>query len=127
MKLRVTVEGKTYDVGVEILDHDDAAPGDQAGDRGSPQPAAALAPPAPPAPPGDIMLPVPGTVLAVHVKAGDTLKAGDSVLDFQASPSVSGGTPIRGAVHTPVAGVVKEVLVKKDDKVGANQALIKIR
>src|SRR5581483_12208410 len=92
-KLRVTVDGQTFDVSVELPD--ESAPIAQS----APPPPPAVAPPvisapatpAPPSPapapttatpsgPGDVPSPLAGRVTAVVVQAGQQVKEGDHLL-----------------------------------------------
>ena len=82
-KYRVTVNGQTYDVGVEEM-----------GGSSAPAPApvaVASAPAAAPAPAaggasgaGTVKAPMPGTVLGVKVSAGQLVKRGDVLLILEA-------------------------------------------
>lgn len=118
MKMRITVEGKTYDVDVELLDggnHDAAVPSLKSA------PAAPVADPAPvshaPAPVAACdenlcVSPLPGTVLKVHVEAGQTVAVNEVLFVLDAMkmethvPSPRAGT-IK-AVHVAVGKAVKE-------------------
>lgn len=94
-KLRITVDGKAYEVGVEILDEGSAP--------ASPPPAstpvrsAAVSAPAAPAPspqpaaapangggPGVVVSPLAGKVVSIDVKQGDAVKTGDRVATIEA-------------------------------------------
>jgi len=101
-KLRVTVDGKAYDVLVEILDAGapaasapaPAAPAPVqsaplAAPVATPAPAAAPAPAAPKAAPvaagaNDIVSPLSGKVVSIDVKVGDTVAAGAKVAVVEA-------------------------------------------
>src|SRR5512138_3428591 len=98
-KLRVTVDGVTYDVAVEIPDDAAAglpaapppvlpaapviAPAVSAPVSAAPPPAPSAAP-AGPASPGDVPSPLTGRVTAVIVTAGQDVKEGDHLLTLEA-------------------------------------------
>ena len=88
-KYRVTVNGQTYDVGVEEMGGSSvpaAAPAASASAPAAPIPASAA--PAPSAGgasgAGTIKAPMPGTVLGVKVSAGQLVKRGDVLLILEA-------------------------------------------
>ena len=66
---------------------------------------------------GDVTAPMPGTVIRLKVKVGDTVKAGDTVLIIEAMK-------MENEVHTPVSGEVKEIYVKEGDSVNPDEALV---
>ena len=70
--------------------------------------------------PGDVKAPMPGTVIKVKGKVGDTVKAGDTVLIIEAMK-------MENEVHTPVAGEVTEIHVKEGDSVNPDEALVIVR
>lgn len=128
-KLRITVEGKTYEVEVEIL-----------GSRiASVAPAAALAPvasapvsapvaapaPAPkkaaPAPAGanDIVCPLAAVVVAVNVKEGQQVKAGDLLVTLEAMKM---NTP----VNSPADGTVSKICVSAGQSVNEGEVLLSL-
>lgn len=110
MKMLITVEGKSYNVEVQILD--------DAPTPGSSIPAAA-ATPAPPAASGggDIESPIAGNVLSVLVKPGDHVNANDTLLVLEAMKMESN-------VASPHTGTVSAVHVKAGDAVTANDILV---
>jgi len=133
-KLRVTVDGVTYDVTVEIPD--DAA----AGLPLAPQPALPAAPisappvvaPAPVAPaatksaapagpsgPGDVPSPLTGRVTAVIVTAGQDVKEGDHLLTLEAMK-------MNTFVFAPKTGKVAELKVAVGDAVEEHQILMRV-
>jgi pyruvate carboxylase subunit B len=69
---------------------------------------------------GDVTAPMPGTVIRLKVKVGDTVKAGDTVLIIEAMK-------MENEVHTPVSGEVKEIYVKEGDSVNPDEALVIVR
>ncbi|MGD9938282.1 MAG: biotin/lipoyl-containing protein [Clostridia bacterium] len=89
-KYRVTVNGQTYDVGVEELGSSNVSaptPAAVASATAAPAPAAVSAP-APAAGgasgAGTVKAPMPGTVLGVKVSAGQLVKRGDVLLILEA-------------------------------------------
>ena len=77
-KYRVTVNGVPYEVELEELTGAAPAP--------APAPAATPAPPPPPAPADgeQVSSPMPGTILAVNVAVGDTVKRGQVLMILEA-------------------------------------------
>jgi len=133
-KLRVTVDGVTYDVTVEIPD--DAA----AGLPLAPQPVlpaasisappvvapAPVAPaatnsaaPAGPSGPGDVPSPLTGRVTAVIVTAGQDVKEGDHLLTLEAMK-------MNTFVFAPKTGKVAELKVAVGDAVEEHQILMRV-
>lgn len=68
---------------------------------------------------GDVTSSMPGTVVDIMVKAGDSVKAGDPVLVIEAMK-------MENEVPAPVAGRVKSVNVTKGDSVNPDEALVEI-
>lgn len=130
MRLRITVEGTTYDVDVEVLDDGRvgppasvaSAPAPAVGGGSSPPPRAASPPPMKAAPAGpagakDVQSPIAGNVLSVSVKAGDAVQVNDTLLVLEAMKMESN-------VASPVAGTVKALNVQAGDSVQAGQVLV---
>ena len=111
-KLRITVEGKTYEVEVEIL-----------GSRiASVAPAAAPAPKkAAPAPAGanDVACPLAAVVVAVNVKEGQKVKAGDLLVTLEAMKM---NTP----VNSPADGTVAKICVSAGQSVNEGEVLLSL-
>jgi len=132
--LRITLEGKTYDVGVELLD-DTVSAMPQAGHA----PAAPLQPgpsPAVTAPPLTASVPVTPPVTAaegcrvvVSPMAGNVFKClvkhGDVVAHHQVL-IVLDAMKMETPIVSPLAGTVRTVLVKEGDAVADGQALLQI-
>ncbi len=126
-KLRVTVDGKAYDVLVEILDDGgDPAPARPAAHPAhvesahvSAPPAAAGRPAGAAAAPGDVPSPLAGKVVSIDVQPGQKVEAGAQLLTLEAMK-------MNTYVFAPGAGTVKEILVAPGDAVEEGQALVKM-
>lgn len=130
--LRITVDGKAYDVLVEDLTEETGgtlypAPGTMAA-AAAPRAAATVAAPpvaAPAAPAaggggdGDKLAPLGGVVVEVCVKVGDAVKAGDKVATIEAMK-------MKTAVSAHRDGTVTAIPVKVGDAVEAGQSLMTI-
>lgn len=57
-----------------------------------------------------VKAPLPGTIMSINVKVGDTVAAGDTVCVLEAMK-------MENAIHTPKGGVVKQILVNIGDAV----------
>lgn len=128
--LRITLEGKTYEVGVEVLD-DSASTSTQASHSPAAPPSPVTAPSsleAIPAPPTIavtegcriVVSPMAGHVFKCLVKPGDVV-AHNQVLIVMDAMKME--TP----VVAPMAGIVRTVLVNEGDAVDDGQALLQIK
>jgi biotin carboxyl carrier protein len=123
--LRITVEGKVYEVVVEDVTEDAGSTFYQVPATGAP----AAAPPAPaPAPAaeapaaagaGDKVAPLGGVIVEISVKEGDKVKAGDKVAVIEAMK-------MKTVVATDHDGTVRNIRVKAGDAVDAGQVLMTI-
>jgi glutaconyl-CoA/methylmalonyl-CoA decarboxylase subunit gamma len=133
-RLRVTVDGNTYDVTVEMADELPGraptlpAPTAAQPPPLAPPPIAALAPTAPPpapAPaagptgPGDVPSPLAGRVTAVVVTAGQSVTEGDHLLTLEAMK-------MNTFVFAPKSGKIIEIKTAVGDAVEENQVLMRI-
>ena len=123
--LRITLEGKTYDVAVEILGENAStpapvayAPAQAASAPAAPPPAAAPAAPAP-AGAGSVLSPMAGQVMKIKVAVGATVSQNQEVIVLEAMKME---TPI----YAPTAGTVKAINVKEGEAVAEGQALLTI-
>jgi glutaconyl-CoA/methylmalonyl-CoA decarboxylase subunit gamma len=137
-RLRVTVDGNTYDVTVEMAEdlsgQATSAPIAAAASPPGPAPVAPPAPgptppPPPPTPPsptaagpaaaGDVPSPLAGRVTAVVVTPGQTVKEGDHLLTLEAMK-------MNTFVFAPKSGKVAEIKTAVGDAVEENQVLMRI-
>jgi glutaconyl-CoA/methylmalonyl-CoA decarboxylase subunit gamma len=119
-KLRVTVDGKPYEVTVEIPDE----PGVPA-----PIPPPSVSAPAPPPPPalvaqtsvgpGEVRSPLAGRIIAINVQPGQAVKEGDHLLTVEAMK-------MNTSVTAPKAGKVGEILTTVGAAVDEGQILARI-
>lgn len=128
MKYKVTLNGKTYEVEVEhgkavLLDEYEAlAPAAPA--AAAPVAAAPAAAPAPAAPvdlaSGEtVNAPMPGNILRVDVKQGDTVKAGQILVILEAMK-------MENEIVSPKDGTVAQVVTSKGAVVDTGAPLIVI-
>ena len=132
-KFRVSFEGKTYEVKAEGLGIDFGA---LAGASQSVQSAPVVSAPAPapspqvsaPAPvegpsvsagEGLVTAPMPGKVLRVLVKEGESVKTGQGLLVLEAMK-------MENEIPAPRDGVVRKIYVKEGDTVNTGDPLIEI-
>ena len=110
MKLRITVQGVSYDVGVEVLDDD--APLNAA--------STAAASTTPAGHGAEVTSPIAGTVFDIRVKPGDHVKVNDTLVVIEAMKMESN-------IASTHDGVIKEICVKVGDSVTHDQVLVKFR
>jgi glutaconyl-CoA/methylmalonyl-CoA decarboxylase subunit gamma len=127
-RLKVTVEGKSYEVEVEVLDEGVAEAAPRRGSPGASSrvatPVAAAKPkvaPAAPAPGGGktVQSPLGAVVVSIDVNVGDAVTEGQQVVTLEAMK-------MNTIVTAPAAGTVKTILVKPGDGVEEAQALIEL-
>jgi biotin carboxyl carrier protein len=124
-KIRVTVDGKPYDVTVEIPDEIQPAPpppsvpASVATPPASPPSPSSAPEPAAPAGAGDVPSPLSGHVISVAVTVGQTVKRGDPLLTVEAMK-------MNTFVLAPVDGKVAAINVNTGDVVSDGQILIRI-
>ena len=119
--LIVTVNGVAYNVTVEEGTGAAVASAPVAA-APTAAPAPAAAPAAPAAPAGaagsvTVTAPMPGNILDVKVKAGDSVKAGDTLLILEAMK-------MENEISAPQDGTIASVNVRKGDVVNSGDLLI---
>ena len=115
---RITVNGKTYEVTVEETGASaPAAPAPVA--AVPPAPAKTQAAPAAPAGAEKVAAPMPGTVLAVKVAVGPSVKRGETVVLLEAMK-------MENEIPAPRDGVVASIAVNKGSSVQAGDLLISL-
>lgn len=113
--LRITVNGNIYDVQVEEVSGEGSfAPAP------APVPVQTAKAPAPSAAGETVDAPMPGTVLDVKVKAGDSVKKGDCIVVVEAMK-------METEIFAPKDCTVASVFVKKGDSVESGQKLVEIK
>ena len=119
-KYKITINGKEYEMDVELMDG--SAPVSKAPAKVS-KPASAPAAASKPAPSaasaGATVSPMPGTILKVNVKEGDQVKAGDSVVILEAMK-------MENDITAPKDGVVKKLFVSEKQAVAKGEALFEV-
>lgn len=131
MKYKVTLNGKTYEVEVEVgkvvlLDEYEAcAPAPAAAPAATAAPAAAPAAPAAAPAPAPVALsdgepvnaPMPGNILRIDVKEGDKVKAGQTLLILEAMK-------MENEIAAPKDGTVVQIATSKGAVVETGTPLI---
>ncbi|MBF0623744.1 MAG: acetyl-CoA carboxylase biotin carboxyl carrier protein subunit [Magnetococcales bacterium] len=130
-KLRITVEGKQYEVFVEDLTEGEGnlyPPPGMRMDAVRPAPAAAAAAPPPPSPPSaspgpaganDRLAPLGGVVVEVCTSAGKKVAKGDKVAVIEAMKQ-------KTTVLAHKDGTVQDIAVKEGDAVESGQRMMSI-
>lgn len=130
MKYKVTLNDKTYEVVVErgeaiLVDEYAAAPAPAPAPvaapaaPAAPAPAAAPAAPAAPAVAGGepVAAPMPGTILDIKVKAGDSVKSGQLIAILEAMK-------MENEIFCPRDGVVAQIVATKGSSVDTGAPII---
>ena len=121
-RFNITVNGKAYDVAVEEIT-DGSAPVQAAAPATAAAKPAAPAPAAAPAAVGEgtkVTAPMPGNILDVKVKTGDTVTKGQVLMVLEAMK-------MENDIVAPCDGTVTSVIAKKGDTVNASDALATIK
>jgi biotin carboxyl carrier protein len=123
--LRISVEGKSYDVEVELLDEGFSSPAPRvpAGSArvsapvAAPVTAKAAAPVASASGEGGVVSPLAAVVVSVDVAVGDTVEAGQTVVTLEAMK-------MNTIVSAPGGGTVTAIHVRASDAVEEGQILV---
>ena len=126
MKLKITVDGKTYEVDVEVAD-EAAAPHPVAGPLepsrvrvpAAPAPSGATAPGGPVNEEKVCRSPITGTVVRVVAHAGLAIQPGDILIVLEAMKMETN-------ITAPLAGKIKAITVKAGDSVKAEQVVVEL-
>lgn len=134
-KLRVTVEGKVYEVLVEVLDEGTPAPAPVSAPAPAAAPARAAAPAAPapvavaapapavaprgPAGASDITCPLSGKLVSIDVAVGQTVEEGAQVATIEAMK-------MNTYIFAPKAGKIAQILATPGDGVEEGSAIIRM-
>lgn len=113
-KFIVNVNGIGYEVEVEEVTGNSAAP---AAPKAPAAPAAPKAPAAPAAGSKPITAPMPGTILSVNVNSGDTVKSGQVLIVLEAMK-------MENEIMAPVDCRIASVKVQKGASVNSGDVLI---
>ena len=125
-KYRITVEGKTYEMDVELIGANGAAvaPVAKAAAPAVSTPKAAPAPaaskPAANAGSGSVVAPMPGTILKVLKAEGDAVKSGDVVLVLEAMK-------MENEITAPADGVIASLSLTEGSTVAGGDLLFEVK
>ncbi|MGM9665679.1 MAG: biotin/lipoyl-containing protein [Eubacteriales bacterium] len=110
---KVNVNGKVYEITLEVIDKDDI----KAPAKEEPKAQAPVAPAAPaPAGAKTVNAPMPGNILKVNVKAGQSVKKGDVLMILEAMK-------MENEIMAPADAVVSSVSVSAGSTVEAGAVL----
>ncbi len=130
-KFMITVNGSTYEVDVEEVGGGvsaapapapQVAPAPQAAPAAAPAPAPQAAPAPAAAPPANattVTAPMPGSIVSVRVKVGDTVNQGDVLCVLEAMK-------MENEIVAPSAGKVVAVNATQGASVNSGEALVSI-
>jgi glutaconyl-CoA/methylmalonyl-CoA decarboxylase subunit gamma len=126
--LRVSVNGKPFDVMIQapaaaapLTGRTEPAVARPAAQQSAPMAAPDTSTPAAAAAgaEGAVLAPIPGLILEIKVKVGDTVQAGQSVAVMEAMK-------MENNLTSPVAGVITEILVQKGAEVATGDVILRI-
>lgn len=120
--LKITLEGKTYEVGVEVVDAASAVASAPVASAPVSAPAAAPAPvAAAPVAAGanSVVSPMAGLVMKIRVAVGQQVALDQEIMVLEAMKMES-------PISAPAAGTVAAILVKEGDAVTEGQVMIQL-
>lgn len=129
MKLQIGIDGKTYELDVEVVEEDHGPrPRGALSPYSAPPTTMPSAPAAPASAPVDVAegsvdeakvcrSPVSGVVIRINVQVGQQLQPNDLIMVLEAMK-------METSVTAPVAGKVKSIIVAQGDGVKAHQVLV---
>ena len=115
----VSVDGISEEVIVETLNEIEVTDGKHGGKKKAVEKAAGSSRPRP-SHQGCVTTAMPGTIVDVKAKVGETVEAGDGVLVIEAMK-------MENEIQAPISGVVISVHVKKGDSVAPDETLVEIQ
>lgn len=125
-KLRITVEGKSYDVLVEMVDEGSnnhlAAPAVaplRTATVDTPAPVPVAAAPVAAGGAGDVVSPLAGKVVSIDVSVGQTVQSGAQVATIEAMK-------MNTYLYAPKAGRITEIIAKAGDGVEEGAPIMRI-
>ena len=124
-KYRITVEGKTYEMDVELIGANGAVAAPVA-KAAAPVAAAPKAAPAPVAAKpaavgsGSVVAPMPGTILKVLKATGDSVKAGEVVLILEAMK-------MENEITAPIDGTIESLSLTEGSTVAGGDLLFDVK
>lgn len=115
----VSVDGISEEVIVETLNEIEVSGGSGSGKKKAVEKAATSNRPRP-SHQGCVTTAMPGTIVDVKAKVGDTVEAGDGVLVIEAMK-------MENEIQAPISGVIISVHVKKGESVAPDETLVEIQ
>jgi len=116
-KYKIRMNGKEYEMEVELADGSNSAPVKPAPAKAAPVKTSETK--SAPASEGAVISPMPGTILRVNDKEGDKVKAGDSVVILEAMK-------MENDITSPKDGVVKSLYVSQGQTVAKGDSLFEV-
>ena len=126
-KYRITIEGRTYEMDVELIDGNGAskAPVSQAQPKAAPAAAPVAAQSAPKQAPaevtaGTVVAPMPGTVIKIFKNPGDAVTAREVVMILEAMK-------MENEILAPADGTIASISASIGSTVAAGEALFEVK